>query len=117
MIHMALDKTKSKGWFLGPWNSRVSIPVGYANRGIDEKHLHKQMFEVYMVANGTTNVVVGDKEVKIKAGDVLVMEPNETHTFLQSSADYMHFVVHVPFEKDDKILVKWELVLRTLGFS
>lgn len=63
MIHMALVKTKPKGWFLGPWNSRVPIPVGYANRGIDEKHLHKQMFEVYMVANGTATVV-GDKRAR-----------------------------------------------------
>jgi len=106
MIHMSLDKTKPKGWFFRPWNSRVPILVGYANQGIDEKHLHKQMFEVYMVASGTCTVVVGSREVEVRAGDVLVVEPNETHTFLQSSADYMHFVVHVPFVKNDRLLVK-----------
>jgi mannose-6-phosphate isomerase-like protein (cupin superfamily) len=103
---MTLDRKKPKGWFLGPWNSNVPIPVGYANQGIDEKHYHKQMFEVYMVARGTSSVIVGNKEVEVRAGDVLVVEPNEVHTFLQSSADYMHFVVHVPFVKDDKSLVK-----------
>jgi len=106
MIHVALDKKKPKGWLLGPWNSLVPIPVGYANRGMDEKHFHKQMFEIYMVASGASTIAIGDREVKVKAGDVLVVEPNEVHSFLQSSADYMHFVVHVPFVKDDKVLVK-----------
>jgi len=106
MIHVTLDKTKPKGWFLGPWNSHVPIPVGYANRGIDEKHLHTRMFEVYMVASGMATVAIDNRKVEVKAGDVLVVEPNETHTFLHSSADYMHFVVHAPFVKDDKVLAK-----------
>ena len=63
------------------------------------------MFEIYMVASGVATVVIDKKEVKVKAGDVVAVEPNETHTFLRSSADYMHFVVHAPFVKDDKVLV------------
>ena len=106
MFHVTIDKTKSKGWFLGPWNSNVPISVGYATQGIGEKHIHRQMFEIYMVASGTSTVVVDNKEVKVKAGDVLVVEPNEIHTFLRSSTDYMHFVVHAPFVKDDKVSVK-----------
>jgi quercetin dioxygenase-like cupin family protein len=106
MIHVSLDKTKPKGWLLGPWNSRLPIPVGYANQGISEKHIHRQMFEIYMVASGTSTVIVDNREIEVKAGDVLVVEPNEAHTFLESSADYMHFVVHAPFVKDDRVLVK-----------
>ena len=106
MIHAVLDKTKSKGWLFGPWNSNVPVPVGYANRCIDEKHLHRRMFEIYMIASGVATVVVDKKEVNVKAGDVLVVEPNETHTFIQSSPDYVHFVVHAPFVKDDKVLIE-----------
>jgi mannose-6-phosphate isomerase-like protein (cupin superfamily) len=105
MIHTAVDRTKPKEWLLGPWDSSVPIPIGYANRGIDEKHFHRQMFEIYLIASGTSTVTVDGREVKVKAGDALVIEPNEVHSFLQSSADYMHFVVHAPFVKDDKVLV------------
>ena len=106
MIHVALDRTKPKGWLLGPWNSHVPIPVGYANQGIDEKHIHRQMFEIYMVARGTSTAIVDNRVIEVKAGDVLVVEPSEAHTFIQSSADYMHFVVHAPFVKDDRVSVK-----------
>ncbi len=106
MIHSKIDKGKSKGWYLGPWNSKVSIPIGFAVKGINEKHYHERMFEIYLVASGESIVVVGGKTVKLKSGDILVVEPNEVHSFTNNSDDYMHFVLHVPFVKDDKVLVK-----------
>jgi len=106
MIHSTLDPSKPKDWYFGPWNSPVPIPVGYANKGIDEKHFHKRMFEIYLVASGTSTVVVNEREATLRAGDVLVVEPNEIHSFVESSDDYRHFVVHAPFVKDDKVIVK-----------
>lgn len=32
----------------------------------------------------------------LEAGDVVAVEPGEAHTFLESSPDYLHFVVQVP---------------------
>jgi quercetin dioxygenase-like cupin family protein len=34
--------------------------------------------------------------VELSAGDMIILEPGEAHTFLKSSPDYFHFVVHVP---------------------
>jgi hypothetical protein len=34
--------------------------------------------------------------VTLTAGDVVVVEPGEGHTFLSSSPDYFHFVVQTP---------------------
>ncbi len=36
------------------------------------------------------------------AGDVLVVEPGEVHTFESSSPDYLHFVIQTPFVAGDK---------------
>jgi hypothetical protein len=33
---------------------------------------------------------------------MLIVEPGETHTFIDSSDDYLHFVIQAPFVKDDK---------------
>lgn len=93
------DASADKGWFIGPWNSDMPIPIGYANKGIDEPHEHCGMFEVYLVACGTAVARIEHESVTLSSGDVLVVEPGEAHTFLESSADYLHFVIHVP-QKD-----------------
>jgi len=106
MIHAAIDPTQPKGWFLGPWNSDVPIPIGYANQGINEKHYHAQMYEIYLVACGSSLVQVNDQEIVLQAGEMLVVAPHEVHTFLDSSLDYVHFVIQAPFVQNDKISVE-----------
>lgn len=105
MIHQNVDTEKPKGWFVGPWNSSVPIPVGYANEGIRENHYHAQMYEVYLIAKGTGIALVENQTVLLRAGDMLVVEPGEVHTFVESSDDYLHFVLQVPFVPGDKVLV------------
>lgn len=105
MIHMRADQ-QAKGWFFGPWNSDVPIPVGYANAGIDLTHYHAQMYEIYLVARGTSTIVVDGKERQLQQGDVMAVEPHEVHTFTASSDDYFHFVVQTPFVKGDKVVVQ-----------
>ena len=90
------DPSAAKGWYVGPWNSGLSVSVGYANEGIDEPHVHQRITEIYLVARGTAEMRVEQETVTLKAGDVIVVEPGEAHTFLASSPDYFHFVVHVP---------------------
>ena len=105
MIHLNTDKNNPKGWFCGPWNSALDICVGYANEGINEKHFHVKMNEIYMIGRGSSTAIVNDQKIELLAGDILVVEPNEIHTFISNSQDYMHFVIHSPFVKDDKHLV------------
>ena len=94
---MYIAKTNSsdpKGWWFGPWNSELPVAVGYANTGLDEPHVHHETFEIYLVARGTSSIRVEGKTVALAAGSVIVLEPGEAHTFLESSPDYMHFVIH-----------------------
>ena len=104
MIHMSADK-EAKGWFFGPWNSNVPVPVGYANEGIDLMHYHEKMYEVYLVAQGTSRMLIDGRQVDLNQGDAIALEPNEVHTFLSSSEDYFHFVIHTPFVKGDKVVI------------
>lgn len=90
------DPTISKGWYAGPWNSNLSVSVGYANEGINEPHLHTRITEIYLIARGTSTMLVEREAIMLEAGDVIFVEPDEAHTFLSSSPDYFHFVVHVP---------------------
>ncbi|MBV8084373.1 MAG: cupin domain-containing protein [Chloroflexi bacterium] len=90
------DLSAAKGWYLGPWNSSLDVSVGYATRGMDAPHLHRRMNEVYLIARGQAQVRVGDQTLHVGPGDVLVVEPGEPHTFLDSTPEYFHFVIHTP---------------------
>jgi hypothetical protein len=45
---------------------------------------------------------------------MIVIQPDEAHTFISSSPDYLHFVLHIPglsgeAARADKILVKGKI--------
>jgi mannose-6-phosphate isomerase-like protein (cupin superfamily) len=86
----------AKGWYAGPWNSPLGISVGYACTGVDEPHLHTQICEIYLIACGSAIARVGEQSINLQGGDMLVVEPGEPHTFLDSTPDYFHFVIHWP---------------------
>ena len=85
-----------KGWHVGPWNSDLAVSVGFANKGVDDPHVHSQITEIYLVARGVAEIRVEQQTIRLAAGDVMTIEPGEAHTFLSSSPDYYHFVIHTP---------------------
>jgi quercetin dioxygenase-like cupin family protein len=91
-----------KGWFTGPWDGDVPVAVGFADRGIDEPHRHAQMYEIYLVARGTSTAAVEGQIMNLAIGDMLIVEPGESHTFVASTDDYLHFVIQTPFIPGDK---------------
>ena len=48
----------AKGWLAGPWDSDLPVSLGFANRGLDEPHVHTQIAEIYLVARGTASIRV-----------------------------------------------------------
>ncbi len=91
-----LDPAEAKGWYLGPWNADLGVAVGWASTGIDAPHYHERMTEIYVVARGQSTIRVEGESIELRAGDCLALAPGEAHTFLASSDDYLHFVVHAP---------------------
>jgi len=96
MLVERADSAVDKGWCFGPWNADLAVSVGYANEGIDEPHVHQRITEIYMVARGASEMRVEHETVALNAGDTIVIEPGEAHTFLSSSSEYLHFVIHTP---------------------
>jgi mannose-6-phosphate isomerase-like protein (cupin superfamily) len=90
------DKAQAKGWLCGPWDSDLGISLGYANKGVDEPHVHRQMTEIYFMARGTATMRVENETIELVQDQVLVIEPGEAHTFLSSSPDHFHFVIQAP---------------------
>ena len=103
MIHQTHDISLPKGWYVGPWNSDVPVAIGYANVGVNEFHHHSSMYEVYLIARGTSVALVNGQQIDLHSGDILVVEPYEIHTFVAHSEDYLHFVIQTPFIPGDKV--------------
>jgi mannose-6-phosphate isomerase-like protein (cupin superfamily) len=80
-------------------------PRAAGHRGLDEPHFHRRLYEVYLVARGSSTMLVNGRPISLGAGDVVVVEPGETHTFVESSPDYFHFVLHCPRIQGDKVAV------------
>jgi mannose-6-phosphate isomerase-like protein (cupin superfamily) len=72
------------------------VSVGYASVGVDEPHVHTQITEIYLIARGESRIRIGGETIQLAAGDMLVVEPGEPHTFLDSTPGYFHFVIHTP---------------------
>ncbi len=77
MQHKHARPDAAKGWYAGPWDGSAPIPIGYANAGIDDPHVHSRMTEVYLMACGTADVRIERETIRVEAGDVLVVEPGE----------------------------------------
>ncbi|MCI0518985.1 MAG: AraC family ligand binding domain-containing protein [Chloroflexi bacterium] len=95
---MRLEKATAelKGWYAASWETPLLAAIGYAHAAVDEPHLHRRITEIYLVARGSAQAVVAGRALALSPGDLLVVEPGEAHTFLASSPDYLHFVIHLP---------------------
>jgi uncharacterized protein YjlB len=61
---------------------------------------------------------VEHETLHLESGDVIIVEPGEAHTFLSSSPDYFHFVVHSPgLSGIEALQEKIEVSKERLGLS
>jgi quercetin dioxygenase-like cupin family protein len=96
-----------KGWFVGNFEpslyktNEVEVGVKYYDKGAHEqKHYHKVSLEITTIVSG--EVKMNDKF--FKAGDIVILEPNEPTDFT-SITDSTTVVVKIPSVKDDKYLI------------
>jgi mannose-6-phosphate isomerase-like protein (cupin superfamily) len=102
-----------KGWYVGQWNNTFPFPVGYADIGVDEPHVHSKVTEVYLIAKGTSQLRVEQETIELKEGDCIIIEPGEAHTFLSSSKDYFHFVFQYPGLRAEDVKADKQLIERS----
>ena len=64
-------------------------------------HAHRWEHEMYVV-KGKGKVVLGSREVQIKEGDALLIEPDEDHMFVNSSDALLRLICVIPKPDADR---------------
>ena len=63
--------------------------------GHTPKHFHDYEHEVYVLA-GSGQVIDGDRERSLRAGDVVFVAPNDVHQFRNTGSEPMRFLCLIP---------------------
>lgn len=97
----------TKGWFIGNFEptlyktNDVEVAVKEYKAGDSEgKHYHKKATEITVVISG----IVLMNGIEYKAGDIIIMEPNEATDF-KALTNSKNVVVKLPGVNDDKYVV------------
>lgn len=74
----------------------------------DERlHYHKKGFEYYLVISGALQIRVKDASLEARTGDLVIVEPGESHKverILQDNTDYL--VINTNTDPLDKIVLE-----------
>ncbi len=94
-----------KGWFVGNFEptllktNDVEVAVkSYKKGDYEEKHYHKIATEITVIVSGRVKM----NGVEYKAGDIVVMEPNESTDFECLEDGTQNVVVKHPGANNDK---------------
>lgn len=61
-INISPGETEKK-WILGPWNSQSPVEIGYITEAKGTTHVHKEIFEYYLIARGSLTIRVEEMTI------------------------------------------------------
>lgn len=101
----------TRGWFIGNFEpSLCKVPdvevaiKPYKVGDYEEPHYHKVATEYTVVLEGSAEMVVEGKLVKLEDGDIIVVSPGEVADF-RCTSSCRTVVVKIPGASNDKYLV------------
>ena len=96
------------GWFLGNANLGGPLQLAYKKGEIDEvkSHYHSEVYEYFIVLNGTAMITINGKDVQLKKGSVIVVEPGEKHLLKECSSDFELLLLMDKFIENDKYMIE-----------
>ena len=81
----------------------ITLAVGKASR----KHYHPQAEESYTILSGTARVTVGDESAELRAGDCVVIPPQQVHQIANIGQTALRFLAICvpPWTPDNSVYV------------
>jgi len=87
---------RKEGWHLreAGWPIQVGVKSGATPFG--HGHLHRTMAEYFLLLQGSLRLRVDDREIGMKQGDLVVIEPGEAHAVIHASRDSLLLLLMPP---------------------
>lgn len=98
---------KIDSWFLGNANLGGPLQLAYkkGNTKDVKYHYHSEVYEYFIVLNGTAVLTIDNKEIRLTKGTVVVVEPGEKHLLKERSSDFELLLLMDKFVKDDTHII------------
>lgn len=104
------DRTEIRE-ILHPKNDPVDLPYSLAKATLEvgeasDPHILKTSSELYIIEKGMGKAFVGEKEVDVKPGDIVLIPAGEVQYIKNTGAERLEFlcVVAPPWSKSDEVI-------------
>ncbi|HII39502.1 TPA: cupin domain-containing protein [Candidatus Micrarchaeota archaeon] len=72
-----------------------------------KSHFHSEVWEYFIVFNGTAAIIVDGERVGLAKGGVVAIGPREKHLLAECSSDFKVLLLMDKFVKDGKHVQEW----------
>jgi quercetin dioxygenase-like cupin family protein len=100
MIRRLLEK---EGWHLAEAGLPLQVGVKFGSSPFGKKHLHRTMGEYFLLLAGNLRLSVNGEVVEVAPGDLVAVEPGETHEVVHASPDALLLLLMPPPVDNDKV--------------
>ncbi|MBN2345467.1 MAG: cupin domain-containing protein [Candidatus Aminicenantes bacterium] len=93
---------EQEGWHLAEAGLPIQLGVRSGAALSARKHLHKTLAEYFLLLAGELKLQVNEATLEMKKGDLVVVEPGETHRVLSATPDTRLLLLMPPPVENDK---------------
>jgi quercetin dioxygenase-like cupin family protein len=95
------DLAGREGWHLKEAGLPVQVGIKSGTTPFSGPHRHRTMAEYFYLLEGELRLRVDERELEMKKGDLVVVEPGEAHQVLRASPDsLLLLLMPQPVEND-----------------
>jgi mannose-6-phosphate isomerase-like protein (cupin superfamily) len=99
------DISREKDWLFGDGSQPFQLKIVQPGEVNPVTHYHKTMHEYFFLLQGTAVILVDGNNYELGKGDLLVVEPGETHKLADYSPDMELLLLMPPPAANDKVIV------------
>lgn len=102
-MRMMRQLLQKESWHLSETGLPIQVGVKFGTSPFGKKHLHQTMAEYFLMIAGTMKLSVAGQILEMSNGDLLLVEPGETHEVLTCSPEALLLLLMPPPLAGDKV--------------
>jgi quercetin dioxygenase-like cupin family protein len=100
LLRNILDK---QGWHVSGDDIPIQLGIKFGLSSLGKPHIHRTMHEYFLILQGSISLSVNGKTISLNKGDLLIVDPNESHEMLSKSDDAHYLLLMPKAVQNDKV--------------